>query len=75
MKPGVSTIYNGTGRTEHFERVTATDASADRVGTVELSAADRALLRAVADRDVQLSVDGRELHTTVKQLNEKWGRR
>ena len=43
--------------------------------TVELSADDRALLRAVADRDVKLSVDGRELHTTVKRLDTKWGNR
>ncbi len=75
LRPGVNTIYNGTGSSEYFQRVAPMAASADRVGTVELSATDRALLRAVADRDVQLSVDGRELHTTVKKLNAKFGGR
>lgn len=30
LKPGVSTIYNGTGRTEHFERVSVGDSGSSR---------------------------------------------
>lgn len=56
LRPGVSTIYNGTGSTEMFQRITPDDAVGDRVGTVELSATDRALLdeirRAAAENKI-----------------------
>lgn len=66
LRPGVSTIYNGTGSTEMFQRITPDDAGGDRVGTVELSATDRALLDEIRRAAAENKITNRQVAAAAR---------
>jgi len=70
LRPGLSTIYNGTGSSEFFQRVDPNGGS----NVVELSAEDRARLDRIAER-VDIKVDGRSLVTANRTAEAKFARR
>ena len=68
LRPGVSTIYNGTGSTEMFQRVDATTDGPGNglLGPVELSATDRALLDEIRRAAAENKITNRQVAVAAR---------